>query len=276
MNKKHFVFGFDTKLSKQELASIRQEEEGKLKSFDSQFTEQSISQLEQEDFLTHVEGRIVVKVDMEAKNSHTFESGLTIRRERKFNEFNRRITEPVNVIVISGEGVPKNAELLIEHNALHETNRINDYRNSFETDGSDRIRYYSIETYDCYAWRMGTGEWTPIPPFEFSLRVFKPYQGSLVGIEPEKLKDTLYCTSGKLNGEVVKTLKGCDYEIIYQSESGREGHLICFRPFGNEKRKLEEEAVAILHDKTEQVNNGELLIGYSTSDCKPFKELTNA
>jgi len=273
MNKKHFVFGFNEKPTKEQVKLSRESQEQILLRTDIEDTEKAKRKLAEEDNLVHVDGRVVVKVDVESKNSHTFESGLTIRRERKFNEFNRRITQPTNCWVISGEGIPKGAELLVEHNALHETNRINDYKNAFENEGSDRVRYFSLERYECYAWRMGVGEWTPIYPFEFGLRVFKKYAGSLVGIEPTVLKDTLFVTSGTLKGNVVRTLKGCDYEIIFLNELGREGHLICFRPTGDEKRKLEEEAICILHDTTEQVNNGELLVGYSLSDCKPLKEL---
>lgn len=267
---KHFVFGGKKEISKETITQIQIEGESLLKTGDEVLNEKAKNKLKEEDFLTHVEGRVVVKLDIENKNSHTFESGLTIRRERKFNEFNRRITQPVNVIVISGEGIPKGAELLIDHNALHETNRINDYKNSFELEDSDRVRYFSIERYECYAWRMGEGEWKPIPPFEFALRVIKPYKGVLHGVEPEILKDTLYVTSGKLKGKVVKTLKACDYQIVFQELNGREGNLICFRPFGDEKRKMEEEAIAILHHETEQVNNGKLLVGISVSDCKPL------
>lgn len=272
---KHFVFGGRTELTKEAISTIRQEGEILLKAGDGIRNEQSQKQLREEDYLVHVEGRIVCKVDMENKNSHRFESGLTIRRERKFNEFNRRITEPVNVIVISGEGIPKGAEMLVDHNALHETNRINDYKNSFEIHGSDRIRYFSIETYECYAWRIGGGKWQPIPPFEFAFRIIKPYKGIFHGIEDEVLKDILFVTSGELKGSVVKTISASDYEIIYQEMNGREGHLICFRPFGNPKKNMEEEAIAILHDLTEQVNNGELLIGYEIKDAKKLNDGRN-
>jgi len=272
MNKKHFVFGESNPLSKEALNEIRQSGEQILLSGDLEVEERVKAKLAEDDDLIHAEGRVIVKLDIKNKDSHTFESGLTIRRERNFNNFNRRETQPVNCLVISGDSIPKGAELLVEHNAFHETNRINDYRNSFESEESDRVRYFSLATYECYAWRLGTGDWTPIYPHEFALRVIKPYKGVLQGIEPEVLKDTLYVTSGDLKGNVVKTLKGCDYELVYQEVTGREGHLICFRPNGDTKRKLEEEAIAILHEETEQVNKGELLVGYSTSDAKTLKE----
>lgn len=274
---KHFIITPNQiPVSKKAINESRREQEGLLRSNSDVLTKKGEEKLQEEDNLIHVEGRIVVKVDMELKNFHRFEGGITIRRERAFNEFNRRITQPVNCIVISGEGIPKGAEMLVEHNALHETNRINDYKNTFEQEDSDRIRYFSVELYECYAWRMDAGDWQSIPPFDFGLRLFKPYEGAIMGIEPEQLKDVLYVTSGELKGNVVKTLVSCDYEIIYQDVDGREGHLVCFRPFGDSKRGLDEEAIAILHDETGNVNNGKLLIGYSLKDAKTLKEFANA
>lgn len=273
---KYFLLSPEKKeSSKQIINGIETANQDILKSESELLSIKSKEQLDEEDNLIHVEGRVVVKVDMQAKNFHTFEGGVTIRRERAFNEFNRRLTEPVNVRVISGEGMPKNAEILVDHNALHETSRINDYKNSFENAESDRIRYYSIPVYECYVWRMKGEKWNPIHPFEFGLRVFKPYEGSLIGVEPEQLKDTLYVTSGELKGNVIRTLKGSDYQIIFQGDNGREDYLIRFRPFGDEKMKLEEEAIAILHDATDQINNCKLLIGYSIKDAKPLNEFLN-
>lgn len=268
MNKKYVVFGGKTEIPKEAIAEIRKSEEQRLLEADIELDKKVNDKLNEEDNLVHTEGRIVVKLDMKNKDFHVFESGLKIKRERAFNNFNRRETQPVNCIVISGAGIPKGAELLVEHNAFHETNRINDYKNSFENEASDRVRYFSLERYECYCWRIGSGEWHPIYPYEFALRVFKPYKGMLQGIEPELLKDTLFVTSGNLRGKVVKTLKACDYELVYQDLNGREAHLICFRPNGDDKRKLEEEAIAILWDETKKVLNAELLTGYSLSDFK--------
>lgn len=265
---KYFLLSPEKKeSSKKIIKSIEAAQQDVLRSESELLSIKSKEQLDEEDSLIHVEGRVVVKVDMQAKNFHTFEGGVTIRRERAFNEFNRRITEPVNCLVISGEAIPKNAEILVDHNALHETNRINDYKNSFENAESDRIRYYSIPVYECYVWRIRGEKWNPIHPFEFGLRVFKPYEGNLIGVEPEQLKDTLYVTSGELQGNVVRTVKGADYQIIFQGDNGREDYLIRFRPFGDEKMKLEEEAIAILHDETRKVEDGALLIGYTIKDA---------
>lgn len=265
---KHFVITpAASKLSKQELLEINQRSEQVLVGVDKASESLASSKITEEDNLVHLKGKIVVKVDSEYKNFHKFENGLVIRRERKFNEFNRRITQPVNCIVISSDDIPKNAEILVEHNALHETNRINDYKNSFEGEETDRVRYYSIAYFECLAWRNEGEDWKPVGTFEFALRVFKPYEGIIQGIEPKQIPDTLYVTSGELKGNVVRTLKGCDYEIVYNESFGVEGRLIVFRPNGDAERNLEEEAVAILHDVTKKVKSGEYPIGYTTKDA---------
>ena len=261
--------------SKEVTNLIQQEGEQILQGIDNIVTIKKTSQLLEEDNLVHVDNRIVVKVDMKSKDSHTFASGLVIRRERNFNNFNRRETQPVNCIVISGDGIPKDAEILVDHNAFHETNRVNDYKNSFESEDSEIVRYYSLARYECFAWRTGESDWVPLYPFQFGLRVFQPYKGLLDGIEPQPLKDTLYVLSGDLKGTVVKTVKAADYVIIFQERTGREGSLLVFRPNGDEKRKLEEEAIAILHSETKKVISGELLIGFTIQDAKQLKDIVS-
>ena len=211
--------------------------------------------------LKHTYGRVIVKADLEAKNYHTFSNGLTIRRERNFNEFNRRITQPVNAICISGEDIEPGSEILISHNALHDTNKIFSYKSK-----SPDIQYYSLPEYDCFAWRDKEGNMRPMKNFEFGLRVFKPYSGPLEGIAPTLIKDTLYITTGLLAGKVAHTLKASDYEIIFQGLDGKEDRLI--RISHSEDENFDrEEIIAIADDLTEQVACGTLLVGLEPSNC---------
>lgn len=214
--------------------------------------------------------RVVIKIDLESKNQHKFADGTVIRIERQFDNFNRRYTEPVNCIVIDGGIVKADSEILIHPNAVNESNRIYNYKGLTEELSSD-IKYYSIPEDQCFAWLNG-GEWLPLKGFTFALRVYKPYNGSLVGIEPTIIKDVLYITTGDLKGNVVHTLKSCDYEIIFMNTDGREGRLIRCRHFEDEEHEREE-VVAISHYLTEQVNNGELIVGISTTTAKQLKEL---
>lgn len=74
--------------------------------------------------LKHTHGKVVVSVDLQAKNWHTFENGTKIRRERQFNELDRKRTEPVNAHVISGEGIREGTEILVHPNAVADHTRI--------------------------------------------------------------------------------------------------------------------------------------------------------
>lgn len=237
--------------------------------YDSHFTsrkDRDISALTESDNLRHVEGKVIVKIDMDSKDSWTFENGTKIEYKRRFNNFNTRETQPVNAIVISGENIPKDSEILIHPNAIHDSNRIFDYK-----DKSDNIRYYSIHNDMCFAWHDGE-DWKPLEPFAFALNVFEPYKGLIQGLPPTQLKDTLYVLDGELKGKVVKTLVACSYTIVFQGRSGREENIIRFRPFGEPKAKREEEAIAILNYETKKVLSGELLIGITEKDAVTIQE----
>lgn len=269
---KHFIINPNkVSISREVLETSRIEEEFVASIREKEKVKIAKSKITEEDNLIHVEGRIVVKVDVNYKNSHKFSDGTVIRLERAYNNFNRRETQPINCIVISAANIPKNAELLVDHNAFVETNRINDYKNSFENDESDLVRYFSVPNEECYAYRIGQGEWMPMDGFDFALMIFKPYEGMLQGIEPTLVKDMLFVTTGELKGHVVKTLKGCNYIIVFQGDDGREKRILRFRPFGNEKLHLEEEAICIMHELTDKVNKGELLLGLDKNRCEPLE-----
>jgi hypothetical protein len=216
--------------------------------------------------LQAVEGKVIISVDLESKNSHTFSDGTKIRLERQYNNLNRRETHPVNATVISGEGMKSGSQILIHPNMTHETYRIYDYAPlSGIIEGSD-IKYYSIPEEQCYAWFDGD-TWKPLKNFDFALRVYIPYAGLVDGIEPTLVKDVLYVTTGEFNGKVVHTLKSCDYEIIFQGPNGQEDRLIRFRHFPGQEHEREE-VIAVDEYLTKKVNNKELIIGLSPLKAK--------
>lgn len=216
--------------------------------------------------------RIFIRCNTDYKNSHSFESGETISLQRKFNNFNRRHTQPVNAIVINSETIPAGAELLIHHNGCHDTYRIFDYKQLGAEYISDDNKYFSIPEDQCYAWRIGDGQWNPAPGFEFGLRIFKPYPGALSGILPKQIKNKLLITSGEFYGKVVITKGACDYEVIYQDLNGKEGRLIRVRHFA-ESENIREEVCAIDHETTERINSGEYLVGLSPESAKQINVL---
>jgi hypothetical protein len=210
--------------------------------------------------------RVVIKVDLESKNTHKFADGTTIRLERQFDNFNMRYVKPTNAIVVSANNIPEGAEILIHHNSTHDVYRIFNYLPP-TTDASSDVKYYSIPEEECFFWREKIGdEWKPMPNFVTALRLFKPYVGTFEGVPHTLLKDRLLITSGELKGKAVITLKSSDYEIIYQNENGTEDRVIRVRYYNewNERNEI----ITIDDNLTEMIDNGEVLVGLSSSDAK--------
>jgi hypothetical protein len=210
--------------------------------------------------------RVIIKVDLESKNSHTFKDGTKIKLERVYDNFNMRYVKPVNAEVVNAKDIPVGSEILIHHNATHDTYKIFNYQRPTAEASSD-MQYFSIPIEECFMWRDEKGStWNALNNFITGLRIFEPYTGFLEGIEPALVKNKIYVTSGELEGNVVGTVISSDYEIIYQDDDGTEGKIIRLRyyPEGNDKN----EVISIEHELTNKVKNGELLVGYNTSDAK--------
>lgn len=209
--------------------------------------------------------RVIIKVDLESKNSHTFKDGTKIKLERVYDNFNMRYVKPVNAIVVAAKDIPEGSEILIHHNATHDTYKLFNYLRPTAEASSD-IQYFSIPIEECFLWRDGQNKpWQPLNNFITGLRLFEPYTGFLEGIAPTLIKNKIYVTSGELSGMVVTTLISSDYEIIYQNDDGTEGRIIRLRyyPEGSERN----EVVALDHELTDRVINNEVLIGYNASDA---------
>jgi hypothetical protein len=48
--------------------------------------------------------RVIIKVDLESKNSHTFKDGTKLKLERVYDNFNMRYVKPVNAEVVDADG----------------------------------------------------------------------------------------------------------------------------------------------------------------------------
>ena len=261
---KHFLVNpSKVPISKEIIGAIQSNQETLLRKGDEERFLSNEKLIEQEDNLRCVEGKVIIKIDLVNKNFHTFANGSKIRLERQFNNFNQRETQPVNAIVIDSTYIPKGSQILIHPNSIHDSSRIFNYK-----DNNSDVKYYSIGEEMCYAYY--DKEWLPLTGFDFALRVFKPYEGLIGGIEPEKIKECLYVTTGELKGKAVLTIIACDYEIVFMDKNGREGNLIRFRPFGDKKTNREEEAILILDEVTEKINKGKYLVGLTTKDARPI------
>lgn len=224
--------------------------------------------------LKYVSGRVIVKIDLDSKESHRFADGTEIAIRKKYDNMNRRETESVNAVVVSAENIREGSEILVHHNAAHEVHQIFDYIPLSGKETADRVKYYSLPESECFLYREGAS-WLPLPGFATGLRVFSPYTGIIEGIAPNRIGDVLYVTSGHLKGKVVYTLKNCDYEIIFQDTTGRENRIIRFRHFEDpdyDDKEKREEVIGIAELFTGKVDAGEYLVGYGPSDAKTVQE----
>lgn len=218
------------------------------------------------------EGRLIVAVDMEKKNSHTFSDGTKILLERNYDNFNRRYVAPVNGTVISSSYIPKGSEVIFHHNATHDTWRLFGYEPLSGAAVASGIRYFSIQDGEAYIYRENEqSQWKACKGFCIGLRVYKPYTGPILGIEPTKVPNKLYITSGEYAGKVVLTLHAADYEMIFQGFDGREKRIIRIRHFEGVEMNEREEIIAIDNEATELVKSGKLHLGLSPRDAKELQ-----
>lgn len=252
--------------------------------------------------LKEVSNRVIVRVDMNEKNSHRFEDGTVIKLERAYNNFNMRYTQAVQGKVISAEHIPEGATVLFHHNSVHDVNRIFNYGTISGEEIASDIRYYSVPVEECYLFHVEHkikadknktvelpneykkhfnrsdfefNEWQPCKGFATALRIFEPYKGIIEGVEPTEIKNKLWITSGEYKERCAMTLRACDYEIIFQ-DNGREERLIRVRHWEDEEEHEREEIVAIDDTTTDKILNGELLVGLNKSDCKQINKLCYA
>jgi hypothetical protein len=220
--------------------------------------------------LKGINSRVILKVDTEHKNWHTFGSGQIIRVERQWNNLDQKHTQPVQGIVVHADHIPKGAEVLVHHTTTHPVNEILNYKKVSGEEVASGIKYFSVPEVHCYLWKIQGGEWQPLKGFVIADRVFTPYVGPLLGMPPVQIKNVLYIKSGEYSGHVVNTLRACDYPIIFRNEKGVEEIIIRARHYEDNSDPDREEIMAINDYLTQKVLNGELLIGNSPSEAKRF------
>lgn len=226
-----------------------------------------------------VSGRVVIKVDREGKNFHTFGDGTKIRLERDYDNLDKRYTWPVQGAVIDSDKIKSGSIVLFEHNGTHPQNEIYNYLPLSGKEIASDFRYFSLREEDCYLWTDPEVEnYKPLPGWITCLRIFKPYDGTMQNIAPKKVANFVYVTSGEYSGQVVMTKKASDYEVIYQGSDGREKRVIRIKHFENGEEadkpysRWLDEVVAVHHEYTGQVNNGVLLIGHDSGNAKTITE----
>tara|TARA_R110000868_G_scaffold180622_2_gene421249 strand:+ start:6549 stop:7376 length:828 start_codon:yes stop_codon:yes gene_type:complete len=275
MNKKYFVINEDKNfISQEDILSIEKEKIEVFKKSGKELINNSneISAKLEASTLKHTKGRVIVVADKEQKNYTSFSDGTTIRLERDYNNLDRKYTQQCLGKVIDAESIPKGSLVLFHHNALHDTYKVFNHSLLDGQEITSGVSIYSIPENQCYLYKeTENSEWMPCTVFATALRVFEPYKGMLEGVLPTKIKDSLYVLTGTYKGQVVKTQKACDAEIIFRNEKGTDSNIIRFRPLGDIESDREPEAICLMNELTERVDKNELLIGISDKDCKTLK-----
>jgi hypothetical protein len=232
--------------------------------------------------LLPLNSRVLVSVDTTYRDKYKLTETIDIQMVRDIDQFDYRMKNPVNATVISGRGLKKSQELLLNHNSICETNRICD--TGLDDLSTPNIKYYCIPENEVYMYRDaydaldGCGGWQPYTYYDFDAntkawketqvlivkKVFRPVQSILV-LPPKEVEDRLFVIRGNYEGNVLITDKYCYYTIYYQEVTGRDAHIS--RMLDNEW-----EVIGISHDLTAQVLKGELLIGDTPEDAKTYND----
>ena len=216
-------------------------------------------------------GRVLLKVDTQQKNKHTFDNGVTIQLERDVENLDKKYTAQTLGECVHSEYIPVGAMVLFHHNSLHPVNEIQNHSQLSGENIASGIKIYSVPEVECYLWKMpGSFTWNSTKGFCTALRVFEPYKGTLNGIEPTKIKNVLYLTSGEYQWYVVHTVKAADYPVTFRNETGKDETIIRCRHFENEENEREE-IIGIAQDLTEKLKNKQLLIGLEPKDAKYYE-----
>lgn len=271
MNKKYFVIGGKKELSKEDVLGI---EKSKTETLDrSHKVKEKINEkkLSDEYEIKAMEGCAIVLIDTDGKNTYTFDSGLVIRRERDYNNFDVKDTKQTFGVIVDSATIPKGALVLFHPNATHDTYKINNYEQVSGENESTSVHLYSIPEEQIFLWKTENTDWQPTKNHVTALRIYKPYSGLISGIEPAKLKNVLYILDGDLKGTAVHTLIAADYEIIFNDINGKERRVIRCRHSDTEELEREE-IIAVNYDLTKEIEEGKLLIGISPSTAKKKNE----
>lgn len=216
-----------------------------------------------------IRGRILVRMDTLQKTRYTMGNGATLQIERGYN-FNRREDYPSLATLIDGDGIPLGAEVLLHHNVSEKTYAVEGEQVLTDEEKRAGIMILSVPEDMCFCYREAGGEWQPYKNFLLTERIFKKYDGWLVGIELEQVKNRMYVVNGfveydgekcDLSGLVVVSTENCDYEIIF-FKNGTEGRLI---------RTREREILGIDHGLLQEINEGKYLVGVNKSCCRKIK-----
>lgn len=216
----------------------------------------------------------IIKINVKQRQTYAMENGKELYIQDGFN-FNLREDRGTRGYCVSCEGIPEGVEVLVNYLAM-EASYDMPYQREFLTEEEIKegyqLRHIPQDMIFCY---LKNDEWEPFGPVLITKRIFKPYDGPLVGIEPEKIKNRLYIVKGKdtwdgeekdLSGLVCAVTLNSDYQVHFHDANNRPQSLI---------RTLHRELEAIDYSLTKEVEKGKYLVGNDIKDAKQLNELNH-
>ena len=217
-------------------------------------------------------GFVIIKIDTRQKERYRLGgTDIVLDITRGFN-WNQREDRPTLATIIDGENLPSGTDVLVNYLALEPVYEILDEDILTKHEKQQGYKILSIPNDMCFAY-FHKGEWHPCKEYLITMRVYKPYGGMLLGVEPVLVKNIMYVVKGysegtekdkvDLSGKVAVTLDWADYEIIWTNRDNQEERII---------RTRDREVIGIDNSALEKINKGEYLIGLSPKTAKKLKE----
>ncbi len=212
-------------------------------------------------------GSILVKLDTKQKEKYNLTKDVKIEIERGYN-FNLREDRASMGYIVEGGGLKEGDYCLLNYLALEQGYIIQDENILTKEEKKEGFKVLSVPKDMVFATSPDGKDWTPCKNFFLTLRIFKPYGGMILGVEPELVKEKLYVVKGfdeydgkktDLSGKVMCVTANSAYVIEWHNTENREEKLI---------RTMGRELLAIDHSMTDEVKKGNYLIGIETTDCK--------
>lgn len=218
---------------------------------------------------------VLIAMDVENKIHYNLTDDIQIDLTRGM-EFNLRIDKSAIGVLIDGFGMPKGCNVLVHHNALSSGNNIEGEDLLTPEQVKKGFKAYNLPLDMCYFY-FDKGDWQPCQDIVRTLRLYTPYVAPLGGLvlpdsftKPQLIEGRLLVINGiddwedckvDISRNVFIVTKYADYEMLYHNEKNKEASVI---------RTRTRELVAIDGELTEKVLSGEILVGVSDTDCKPF------
>lgn len=213
-----------------------------------------------------IRNQVIIKMDTKQKEKYALTKDVTIFIEKGYN-FNLREDRSSMGYVVNGKGLLEGVEVLCHYLALEPSYLIEHDDILTEKEKSEGYKVFSIPNDMVFCYKF-EGEWMPNKGYLIAKRIFKKYEGALVGVEPELVKHRMYIEKGvvewegindDMSGKVAITTENCDYQISWHNESHRPESLI---------RTRDRDIMALDNTLETGLKKGKYLIGVTPTDCK--------